>query len=249
MAIADVLTTREALRRAVLDDIITRCELAAQTIEGGPLDGILVVSMGTLRDQISGALMVELPSPSDRHAEVRTPASVFVSAICPECGLPVEIVVNLSPALAVDNDGAELSVKAKSKARVHVHGQLSLPSENHDQLGLDDVVIDDLRLRILRTIHDIFAPRVEADGVMATSPTLDELAIALEFATESDRGDLEDSLYGYAEGDEPLVLLISAKGEPVRYALTDAGHALVDENAAQPLLDEGDDEQDEGALR
>lgn len=246
MPIADVLTTREALRRAVLDDIITRAELVAVTMDSGPLDGLQVISIGHLRDQVSGALMVELPSPSAHHAEVRTPAKIVVSALCPECGLPVEIVVYLSPSLSVDNDGAELSVKAKSKARVHVHGQLSLSAEVDGQLGLDDVVIDDLRLRILRAIHDIFAPRVEADGVLAQSPTLDEIAVALELANESDRGDLEDSLYGYAEGDDPLVLLISTSGEPVRYAITDAGHALVDETAAQPSVEQADSEGEPG---
>ena len=246
MALTDTLTTREALRRAVLDDIIARCELAAQPIEGGPLDGISVVSMGVLRDQVTGSLMVKLETPSERHAEVRTPAVITTSAICPECGLPVEIIVNLSPALTVDNDGAELSVKAKSKSRVHVHGQMSLPIED-GQLGLDDVVIDDLRLRILRavaTVGDAYTDASER-GEETSMPTLDVIARELELATEADRFDLQDSLQGYAQADPPLVA-IETDSEFTTYALTDAGSELIDEAADEGDGGEGDDDGKEG---
>lgn len=141
MAIADVITSREALRREVLDDIVGRCQIAAVSIEGGALDGVEVVSMGTLRDQVTAALLVDLPSPSEKFAEVITPAVVTVSAVCPECRVPSAIPVRLSPQLTVTNDGAELAVKAKSKPRVHLCGQLTLP-EGGDQTSfeLEDVV-------------------------------------------------------------------------------------------------------------
>lgn len=243
MALADTLTTREALRRAVTDDIIARCELAAQTIEGGPLDGVLVVSMGTLRDQVSGHLMVALGAPSERHAEVKTPATIFTSALCPECDLPVEITVKLTSALAVDDDGAELGVKAKSKARVHVHGQLSLSETDAvDQAGMDDVVIDDLRLRILGAVYDLLvdAGQAEERGDVAGPITLDAIGVRLEVVGESDRFDLDESLHAYSQLETPLVEIHSEKGSPVTYVLTAAGLDLVDETDESA----GDDERD-----
>ena len=243
MALTDTLTTREALRRAVLDDIIARCELAAQTIEGGPLDGIAVVSMGVLRDQVTGSLMVELPTPSARYAEVITPATIAVSAVCPECDLPVVIGVKLGPKLTVDDDGAELSVKSSSKGMAHIHGQLTLPTED-GQLGLDDVVIDDLRLRILAAV----AANVDAEteAVLIQWPTLDEIATALELASESDRDDLEESLYAYSQLETPLVDVVSVKGEPVRYALTPAGAAILAQAESGDDEDADDDGEDLG---
>lgn len=239
-ALADTLTTREALRRAVLEDILTRCQDTAVVMEGGPLDGLAVVSIGKLRDQVAQALEVELPPASERHAEVSTPASVFAAAMCPECGLPVEITVNLSPRLIVTDDGATISVKAKSKARDHIHGQLSL-SEADGQVAID-VTIDDLRLRILRAVYDVGAARLDKANP-GPPPTLDVIAQRLEFAMESERGDLEDSLYHYAELPEPLVTILSVKGSPPEYVLTEAGETLV-LGAEADAQTSGDDQDD-----
>jgi len=239
----DTLTTREAVRRAALDDIVARCELASTVMEGGPLDGIKVVSIGVLRDQVSGALMVKLPPPPSTWAEVATPATIVTSVICPECALPQVITVKLGPKLTVDDDGAELSVKANSKGSVHVHGQLSLDGEAGDQLGMDDVVIDDHRLRILRavaTVGDRYTDAAERQEE-APAPTLDVIARELELATEADRFDLQDSLTGYAQADPPLVA-IDTSTTVTTYALTDAGSELIDK-ADNPS---GDADQEPG---
>src|SRR4051812_705669 len=114
--LADTLTSREAVRRATLDDIVGRCQIACVSIEGGALDGVEGVSMGTLRDQVTAALLVELPPASDKYAEVTTPAHITVDAICPECHQPVSIGVKLAPRLTVEGNSTELSIKAKSKA-------------------------------------------------------------------------------------------------------------------------------------
>jgi hypothetical protein len=245
MAITDTLTTREALRRAVLEDVVSRCDIVAQTIgmtdlEG--IEGVKFVSMGVLRDAVSAHLMVELPDPSEHHAEVSTPATIVTSAVCPECDLPVEITVKLTPQLAVDNDGAELKVKAKSKGRPHLHGQLSLPTEPDGQVSMDDVVIDDLRLRILRAVVKDVDPEIDVELIVW--PSLDEIAITLELASESDRGDLEESLYAYSQLEAPLVEILSVKGEPVRYALTPAGFELVAAATDAPEDDEDDADAD-----
>lgn len=246
MAIADTLTTREAVRRAALEDIIARCELASTSIEGGELDGVKVVSMGTLRDQVTGSLLVQLPPPSERHAEVSTPATVTVSAFCPECKLPVKIVVILTPELVVDASGAEIKIKAKAKKSPHQHNQLSIDSTEADgQVGMDELVIDDLRLRILRAVFDVCEAHVDADPPGPPS-TLDAIAQNLELATESDRADLEESLHAYSQLEEPLVEILSAKGSPVEYVLTEAGDALVDEaEEDDAVVDVADPDRDE----
>lgn len=231
--LGDTLTTRDALRRAILDDIVGRAEVEATTIEGGPLDGVKVVSMGKLRDVVVQHLRVDLPPPTDKFAEVVTPAKVSVSAICPDCRLPMAIIVNLTPQLTVTNDGAELAVKSKTKARVHVCGQadLGLEADGQTELGLDSP-IDDLRLRILRAVADV-DDAWEGGDRDGPAPTLDAIARKLELASESDRGDLEESLYAYAQLEEPLVEIDSGKGQPTTYGLTEAGIGLVAEADAK----------------
>lgn len=138
--LGDTLTSREAVRLAVLDDIVGRCQIAAVAIEGGALDGIEVVSMGTLRDQVTAALLIDLPPTSDRYAEVTTPANVTVEALCPECREPTEILVRLYPSLTVEEGVTKLAVKASSKAVNHMHGQQPLNLEGQQDFGLADLV-------------------------------------------------------------------------------------------------------------
>lgn len=166
----DTLTTREAVRRASLHSLVDRCEKAATPIEGGPLDGISVVSIGTLKEQVRDELEERLGPPSEKFAEVTTPATVNVSALCPECDLPVLIVVSLLPTLTVDDGGAELSVKAKSKARVHVHGQLSLPEEAEGQMTIEDMVgpvptIEELTTALAAVLPDELAEMPAAEAI------------------------------------------------------------------------------------
>lgn len=245
--LADTLTTRDAVRRAVLDDIVARAEMAATVIEGGPLDGISVVSIGTLRDQVTAALLVDLPPASEKYAEVITPATVAVSAVCPECREVTEIVVKLGPRLTVEGGTTELAVKAKSKPVVHMHGQLSLPA-GEGQISVEEALgeIDDLRIRILRAVADV-SDRWGAEEPEGPPPTLDAIAKALELVTESDIGDLEESLYAYSQAEEPLVEVVSVKGEPVQYVLTDAGIALLGDAEADAEAD-GDDASEPGGF-
>lgn len=248
MALTDTLTTREAVRRATLDDIVARCELAAESIEGGELDGIKVVSMGVLRDQVTGALTVKLAPPPETFAEVKTPATIALTAICPECDLPVTLTVKLNTKLTVDDAGAEISIKAKASKMPHQHGQLSLDgagTEVDGQVTMEDLELEDHRLRILRAVFDVGAERVD-EANPGPPPTLDVIALRLELANESDRADLEDSLYGYSQLAEPLVDILSAAGSPVEYALTPAGEKAVED--AEPGEDVAEADEPEMGL-
>lgn len=184
----DTLTTREAVRRASLHSLVTRCETAAVPMEGGPMDGISVVSIGTLKEQVRDELEERLGPPSDKVAEVTTPATVNVSAICPECDLPMLIVVSLLPTLTVDGDGAEISVKAKSKSRVHVHGQLSLPEEAEGQMTIEDMVgpvptVDELVGQLSHVLPDDLAEMPAPEALEAWSD-LDKREV-MEWATKT----------------------------------------------------------------
>jgi hypothetical protein len=243
MATTDTLANREALRRAIVEDLVARAEIEAQTIEGGPLDGILVVSMGTLKNVGSAALAVTLPPPSEQYAEVQTPARVLVAAICPECSLPVGVSVTLTTQLLVETDGREIKVKASTKGLPHVCGQMALP-EDGDQITMEQT-IEDLRLRILDAVNDVGA-RWSDPVEPGSPPTLDAIATFLGIESESDRQDLEESLYAYAgpqgEGEvagEPFVEIVTGKGHPPHYVLTAHGLALVgaaaEERAAAEL--------------
>ena len=249
MALADTLTTRDALRKATLEDIVARGEIAAQTIEGGALDGVKVLSLGTLRNLVTEALTVRLPAPSDKFAEVTTPAKITTSAMCPECGLPTVITVDLTPQLTVDDDGAEITVNAKKTKRPHVHNQLPLPEADDADQATVVGAIEDHRLRILAAVYDVEVAADQAEDP-GPAPTLDIIARALEIAFEKDRGDLEDSLYSYSQSDPPLVEVRSVVGEPVTYHLTDAGTELVDDSRPNVGFDDagaGGDEQDDAS--
>jgi hypothetical protein len=243
----DTLVTRDAVRRAVLQDIVDRAEIAGtDSTELGLAPGGKFLSIGTLREIVTAHLAVDLPPSSDQYAEVSTPARIMVAALCPECGLPANITVNLTSQLTVDDDGSEIAVKSKTKPMAHLCHQLPLPNVPDGQVSVEET-LDTLRIRILRAVADVSdAHAAEIDPGPPSS--LDAIAAHMDIVNESERADLEDALYGYAGLDEPLVELVSVKGSPLTYVLTEAGIAAVaaaDEAAAAE--DEPDNESDEAA--
>jgi hypothetical protein len=238
--IGDTLTTREAVRRAALADIVDRAEIAATTLSAVPGDAKFL-SIGTLREIVAAHLAIDLPPTADKYAEVSTPARIMVAALCPECGLPANIAVNLSSQLTVDDDGSELAVKAKTKAIAHVCGQLSLSDAEpvaDGQVTVEDA-IDTLRLRILRAVADV--SDVHAEDPPGPPPTVDAIARHLELVAEQDISDLEDALYTYAE--QGLVEAVTTKRQPKTYVLTEEGIAIVAAADAEDAEDEPSDDE------
>lgn len=210
--LADTLTSREAVRRAALDDIIGRCQIAAVALEGGPLDGIEVVTMGTLRDQVTAALLIDLPPASERYAEVSTPANVTVDALCPECREPTEILVRLFPSLTVEEGVTKLAVKASSKAVNHMHGQQPLNLEGQQDFGLADVVgpvptIEQLETLLLLVLPDELCEAVPSTVAMEGWSDLDKREVAAWAAAvhlvASDNDDVEIPYRPEVIGGEP----------------------------------------------
>lgn len=138
-----ILNTRGALRLAVLAAVDEELTGKLTPIEGGPLDGIQVVSKGEIGQAIADVKARPLPPIDASSAEVKTPADVYVDAICPECDLPTRVLVVISAVLETTREaGSTIKLKAKAKGKTHVHHQLSLDAAAGDQqdFGLEDIV-------------------------------------------------------------------------------------------------------------
>lgn len=143
------VTSRRALRDAYLDAVGREIDARRFDISGGELDGVPVVTVKDLEEALSAVFAGPPPGSPDGFAEVATPANVLVHAECPRCGIPAEINVVIGAVLTVEVGDAELGVKAKSKARTHVCGQLPLeagPAIEGEQTTIDfDAIIGPTR--------------------------------------------------------------------------------------------------------
>lgn len=146
MTTETIANTRAAARDHLLERVRQAAAERLTAIEGGPLDGIEVLSAGTL-DEVLGAVRAEELPPLDLHtAEVlsdSTPALVLVWAACPRCGIRQLLSAEISPRLVVEAS-AELSLRARSKARSHVCGQLPLKvgpeADGQASFELEDII-------------------------------------------------------------------------------------------------------------
>lgn len=135
----ETLVSRSDLRDAIRDDLLVA--LKAGEIKADPsIDGAPVLTIPALNAALEEVFSVPLAPPSDRHAEVKTGATVVVHVICPECGLSAKTIAYLSSELLVDDASAELRVKMKTKGKTHVHGQQELPDAAEGQTTIDDVL-------------------------------------------------------------------------------------------------------------
>lgn len=131
MSSPSVANTRAAQRAAVIEEV--RHALAGRQVpmEGGPMDGIEVISEGHVREALDEVLRAPLPLLDETTAEVSTPASVVVNAECPRCHIAQSLGVVITPVLTVDPDGSAIRLKVKGAGQpgshTHVCGQLPLP--------------------------------------------------------------------------------------------------------------------------
>jgi hypothetical protein len=139
--------TRRQFRDDLLDLIVERLRAAETEVESGPLEGIRVVTHAQWLDALNPLRWSSLPPVSDHAAEVVTHADVTVWTVCPRCKIAGPILVTIEPELRVDTSGAELHLRAKSKPRTHVCGQLTIPAavpevEGQASFALEDIVRD-----------------------------------------------------------------------------------------------------------
>jgi hypothetical protein len=146
--------------------------------EGGEWDGIQVLRRAELERVVHDFAKAD-PDPLATVAEVMTPARVFVDAICPRCGIPARILVEIHTELVVSDEGSEIRAKTKSKASSHVCGQLPLePGADSDQLSFSDVrTRPELRLR-----YDVPKP----DDVSLETPEADRCGATIQIAVPTE---------------------------------------------------------------
>jgi hypothetical protein len=240
--LADTLTTRDAVRKAVVDDIIGRAQVASQAIDSTEgLEGVEFLSMGTLRELCADSLRVVLPPPSDTIAEVTTPATVTVHVICPDCKLPAVITGTLTPTLTVTLDGSTVAATWKAKSKAHLCGQLPL-AEADGQTTLEDAAqAIDARLVILAAVAAAGDAYLAVGGPEpAPAPTLGVVFDHLyrEVGPDDDeiaglQADLREALDNLAYREDPALVAIGDHGpdDPLTYTLTEEGAAYLDAHA------------------
>lgn len=132
MALDDVILTRAAYRDELRRAFTETAKASLAKVEGGPWDGVPVLTEPVLDETIAAVFDLPVPTPSENHAEVVTPATITVAALCPRCDLPTTVLLSVHPQLVVDDDGAEIQIKTKTKARSHICNQQELPVGTSD---------------------------------------------------------------------------------------------------------------------
>lgn len=210
------VNTRGAQRLATLEAVRVELDRMLTPIEGGALDGIEVVSKGEIAQAILNVKAQTLPPIDTGTAEVRTPADVYVDAICPECDLPTRVLVQLSAVLETTREaGSTIKLKAKAKSRGHVHHQLALEEADPDQqdFGLEDIVRPEGQLS-----DDERDEPGDGDTAISTEPKVvrDLLLLVLSDATITG---LSDRPRDDADFYEPLDRLVESWDAETRTAV------------------------------
>lgn len=103
-------------------------------VEGGPLDGIRVITEGNLAEALAA---VEMPPIDEHAADLATPATVYLSALCHICGQRAIVDIGLESKTLVDDKRRVLSAKVDAGSVVHICGQMTLPTGDGDQTAFD----------------------------------------------------------------------------------------------------------------
>ncbi len=110
-------------RQAVVRILEKRLERLLQPVdESGDFTGVYVIT----RRDLGEAFMAPLPPASQSAASVRTPAFIYVDAVCPVCGIAGEISLEISAVLTVEAYSRKLKLKAKASDLPHQCGQQRL---------------------------------------------------------------------------------------------------------------------------
>lgn len=130
----------------------------------GDWDGVPVVTRNRLDEAIRAVFGQPIPAPSETTVEVSTPATVIVSAVCPRCSIAQLISMSVHPELLVSDEGSELRIKAKAKARTHICGQLPLPAGDDGEQTEVIEAIESLVERVHGLLAEVALLPGEEDG-------------------------------------------------------------------------------------
>lgn len=163
-------TTAERVVETFRNDFKARLLEKFEAVNGGPLDGISIVSRGNF-DDVWRAFWddFEMPLPSDNAAELRTPGRVVLALVCPECGEQSPASVRLHAVHTADGSKRTLKVKGMTTAVDHVHGQQSLPEAKADEVGTEPFELSDITGDVSAVPEDADAPADDkpADDVVS----------------------------------------------------------------------------------
>lgn len=211
----------------------------------GDWDGVPVVTRKRLDEAIHAIFGQAIPAPSETTVEVSTPATVYLSTACPECGLARVIPVSLRGQLTVDDDGAELAAKAKSKPVPHICGQLALPEVAEDvapeQTGFLET-IESLAERVNGLLEEVATLSPEEGG--EDMPSID--TIRLWDRATIDQVDAWATAYLEAATKDvyvpPLPRVLGGDADPEPVAEPNAND--VDFGEGAPNADDDDEDDD-----
>lgn len=99
------------------------------------------VNVVTKKD-LDAALALDLPPASIFAASVRTPAYVYVSAVCPICSIVMDIPLVIGVKVTVEGSSRKLELTKEAKAMPHQCGQARLDDltpSRPEQVAIDDV--------------------------------------------------------------------------------------------------------------
>lgn len=182
MALIERVETLKAYRDTLRRRFDQAAHAALEKVPGAEWDGMEVLRRKELERVIEDFAKAE-PDPVAEVAEVRTPGTVFVDAICPRCDLPTRILVRLDTELITTLSGSEIKVTAKAKKSAHKCHQLPLEVEDSDQMSLADLTGPTEPVLILS--RDVPRP----DDVSLETPEEDRCGASAEI----DNPDLEPS--------------------------------------------------------
>lgn len=206
MALDDVILTRTAYRDELRKALVSVAE--SSFVEADPSwDGVPALTRPLFDQAVAAVFDLPVPLPSE-HAEVKTPAHVLVAAICPRCDLPTTILVTIHPELVVDEAGAEIRIKTKTKARSHRCGQQELPLEgasSSGETGLEQIPIPfgepPISAEELLDLLSLVREQFEGDAM----PSLEEIGGWTEPIREQVKA-WATAIYNLPEGsDEPAL--------------------------------------------
>jgi len=110
-------------RQAAVDIVRERLDRVLQPVDEDEVwHGVNVVT----RKDLNEVLALDLPPASIFAASVRTPAFVYVDAICPVCGIAGEITVELGVKLIAVQSSRKLQLTAKASPLPHQCGQMRI---------------------------------------------------------------------------------------------------------------------------
>jgi len=116
-------------------DLKDALEARLVPIEGGPLDGQLVMSAGVMQEAIAA---VPEPPPDEHTAELQTPATIYVWLRCHLCGEQSASQVRIESKTMVDDKRRTIAPKVDASTVDHICGQINMYSVGPEVEGQEE---------------------------------------------------------------------------------------------------------------